>query len=178
MLSASIDSNDPLRDIQLRSPKGLDADRFPSIVFESTKVETTDDRSGKKSKRTFRVTGNLTLRGKTRKTTIPVELLAAGDGPDGKSRCGLISRFVVRRGDFEIDALKETVGDSIAVTFSIQAVRVTGREPQRTEPFFVDKTAIELLSNSERERIKELFRERKTVEDRFSAGSIGDKKDQ
>ena len=119
----SIDTNDASRDISLRGESGLDARQYSTIKFESQKVEADDQQIAGKTKRTFKVTGNLSMHGETRRVTIPIELLAIGNGPDKQLRCGFMSRFVVSRSEFGLNALPDSIGDSVAVTFCFQAVR-------------------------------------------------------
>ena len=119
----SIDSNDASRDISLRGESCLDARQYPTIKFESQTVEADDQQIAGKTKRTFKVTGNLSMHGETRRKTIPVELLAIGNGPDKQLRCGFMSRFVVSRSEFGLDAMPDSIGDSVAVTFCFQAIR-------------------------------------------------------
>jgi len=120
----SIDTNNASRDISLRGPSCLDARQYKTISFESTSVKAEDKpASAGRTKRTFQVTGNLMMHGETRLITIPLELLAVGNGPEGKLRCGFMSRFVINRSNFGLDKMKDSVGDSIAVTFCLQAVQ-------------------------------------------------------
>lgn len=119
----SIDTNDASRDIALRGESCLDARQYDSITFESVAVDSEDKKVAGKTKRTFLVTGNLSIHGETRRVTIPIELLAIGNGPDKQLRCGFMSRFVVSRREFGLDALADSIGDSVAVTFCFQAVR-------------------------------------------------------
>ena len=104
------------------------------------------------------------MHGETREITLPMELLAMGNGPEGKLRCGFISRFVVSRSSFGLDGLKESVGDSIAVTFCFQAVRQQ-LEPkeEKASPFeLVPKRDGDDVKKTERERLEELFRSKTT----------------
>ena len=173
----SIDTNNGSRDIELRGPNCLEVTKFKTITFESTSVKAQDKLiSDGKTKRTFQVTGNLSMHGETREITLPMELLAMGNGPEGKLRCGFISRFVVSRSSFGLDGLKESVGDSIAVTFCFQAVRQQLEpkeekaspfelEPkeEKASPFeLVPKRDGDDVKKTERERLEELFRSKTT----------------
>lgn len=164
----SIDTNDASRDITLRGESCLDARQYESITFESLAVEAEDKKISGKTKRTFLATGNLTIHGETRRVTIPIELLAIGNGPDQQLRCGFMSRFVVSRNEFGLNALAESIGDSIAVTFCFQAVRQEERKEEANEevtdsPFRFsapgenDKTAPEEDPIDEKQRLEDLF---------------------
>ncbi|WP_075081805.1 YceI family protein [Mariniblastus fucicola] len=159
----SIDSNNASRDVQLRGPTCLDAAQYETITFESIAVKSVDKPAAAgKTKRTFEVEGNLTLHGETRKITMPIELLAMGNGPEGKMRCGFMSRFVVRRSDFGIDALPKSVGDSVAVTFCFQAVHQQPEPEEKVEAVEFDGDDVSKSrfgEDADRRRLNELFRE-------------------
>ena len=65
--AASIDTGDEKRDGHLRSADFLDAEKFPEIVFKSTKVTSA-------TKDHFVVVGDLTIRGTTKPATVNVVL--------------------------------------------------------------------------------------------------------
>ncbi len=67
----SIDVGSSSFDDTLRGPNFLDAQRFPDIRFESTRVE-------KRDESTVDVTGDLTLLGVTRPLTVEVEIKRLG----------------------------------------------------------------------------------------------------
>jgi len=69
--SNSIDVGSAMFDDTLRGPDFLDAQRFPDIRFESTRVEKRDDS-------TIDLTGDLTLLGVTRPLTVEVEVKRLG----------------------------------------------------------------------------------------------------
>ena len=71
MRSDSIDVGSSSFDDTLRGPNFLDAQRFPDIHFESTRVEKRDDS-------TIDLTGDLTLLGVTRPLTVEVEVKRLG----------------------------------------------------------------------------------------------------
>ena len=153
----SIDTNNASRDISLRGPSCLDARQYKTISFESTSVKAEDKpASTGRTKRTFQVTGNLTMHGETRQIKIPLELLAVGNGPEGKLRCGFMSRFVVNRSNFGLDKMKDSVGDSIAVTFCLQAVQQEAKP--ETEVEVKTETDDEKEPMTEREKMERLFR--------------------
>jgi polyisoprenoid-binding protein YceI len=64
--AASIDTGIGLRDTHLRSADFFDAERFPTITFESQRVEAEGRRAT--------VTGRLTVRGVTREIAVPVDV--------------------------------------------------------------------------------------------------------
>ncbi len=63
--TASIRTNNPQRDNDLRSSNFLEADKYPTITFKSTKIEAAgQDR--------YTMTGDLTIKGNTRPVTLSV----------------------------------------------------------------------------------------------------------
>jgi len=65
--TASVDTENERRDADLRSPNFFAADSFPQITFRSTRVERGPEPG------TYRLTGDLTMRGITRPITLDVE---------------------------------------------------------------------------------------------------------
>ena len=80
--TASIDTNHAERDKHLRSGDFFDADRYPTITFDSTAFEEADNGTGK-------LTGDLSLHGVVRPVTIDVRHIGHGDDPWGGYRRGL-----------------------------------------------------------------------------------------
>jgi polyisoprenoid-binding protein YceI len=64
----------------MRGPEVLDVEKHPTISFQSTSVDVVVEPDGKSAK--GKVTGDFTLRGVTKKLTIPVTV-TLGDGKDG-----------------------------------------------------------------------------------------------
>ena len=158
-----------MRDETLRSEQFLDVEQFGSISFESTDVDPkVVQQADGTVRRTFNVGGNLTLHGETRRIVLPIDFLALGKGADGVARCGFISKFVVRRSDHGLDAMPETIGDSLAITFCFQVVQqsenMNSRKENTAGAVKSKKTEessdveIDPARASRRKRIEELFR--------------------
>src|SRR5437016_10897225 len=64
--AASVDTSEPKRDAHLRSADFLDVTRYPTIAFRSTRIERADGGH-------WRVTGDLTLLGRTRPVLLDVD---------------------------------------------------------------------------------------------------------
>ena len=112
---ASVNTKVQKRDDHLRSPDFFDAAKHPKMTFKSTKVE-----KGSKPN-TFKVTGDLTIRGVTKPVVLNVEYtpeVVAG----GKPVRGLTATTKINRKDFglnwnkTIEAGGVMVGDEVAIT--------------------------------------------------------------
>ena len=92
--AASIDTDTPRRDDDLRSENFFDVAKYPTLTFKSTSVQ-------KKSASELAVTGDLTMHGVTKRITIPVEVL--GTIPfRGGEKAGFASTFTVDRKDYGV----------------------------------------------------------------------------
>ena len=89
--AASIDTHIRLRDTHLRSAAFFDAERYPTIVFESTKVEHVASQH-------YKVTGNLTLLGVTK--TVTFDVTYGGQRPITGTLAGLTAKATINRHDF------------------------------------------------------------------------------
>jgi len=107
--TASIDTGIGMRDNHLRSPDFLDAQRFPTITFESLRVETMAGGAA--------VTGRLTLHGVTREITVPVDVTV--------SEIAMVAsgELVLNRRDYGINYTSSLnpVGNAVRVSFTFRA---------------------------------------------------------
>ena len=122
--AASIDTRNADRDAHLRSNDFFAMDEYPEITFESTSVESADDT-------TFRVSGDLTIRGVTRPVTFDLEYNGSATDPIGNKRVGLEGSVQVNRKDWGItwNAPLELggviVSDKVTLEFDISAIKNT-----------------------------------------------------
>jgi polyisoprenoid-binding protein YceI len=91
--AASVDTNEPQRDAHLRSGDFFDAESYPEITFESTRIEPIDED-------TFRITGNLTMRGVTSEIVLNAEINGVDIDPYGNEKVGLEVTGQLSRGDY------------------------------------------------------------------------------
>jgi polyisoprenoid-binding protein YceI len=120
--TASIDTHEPKRDEHLRSADFFEVETYPQISFASSEIAATGDTS-------FRVAGDLTIRGVSK----PVELTGSveGTGPDpwGNDRVALELRGEINRSDFGLtwnQALETggvVVGDKIKIELELAVVK-------------------------------------------------------
>jgi polyisoprenoid-binding protein YceI len=90
--TASIDTRTDQRDGHLRSADFLDAEKFPTIAFRSTKISGTKDK--------FTLTGDLTIRDVTRPVTLDVTFEGQGADPWGGTRAGFNATGKIDRREF------------------------------------------------------------------------------
>jgi polyisoprenoid-binding protein YceI len=122
--AGSIDTGEPQRDDHLRSPDFLDAARYPTIAFRSTRV--TPQGAGR-----YLVTGDLSMRGATHPLTLEVETSSPITDPWGNTRAAASGAGKLNRKEWgltwnkilELGAL--AVGDEVRFTFDAEAVAAT-----------------------------------------------------
>lgn len=121
----SIDTGVEQRDGHLRSADFLDVESFPEITFRSTRVEGAYAEPGD----TFRLFGDLTIRGTTREIALDVTFEGTGKDPWGGERASFSAETKLDRRDFGLtwNQALETggilVANQIKVSLEVQAVR-------------------------------------------------------
>jgi len=120
--AASVNTNEPQRDQQLRSADFFDVEKYPAITFESSRIESRgEDR--------YRVLGELTIHGVTRPVELDAEYLGGGKDPWGNERIGFFAKTSLNRKDFGLNwnQVLETggvlVGDQVEVSLDVEAVK-------------------------------------------------------
>lgn len=119
---SSVDTGSEDRDNHLRSADFFDVENFGEIKFTSTNVEKSGDNS-------FKLTGDLTIKGVTNAVTVELDYEGQALDPFGNQRIGFEGRAVVNRKDWGLtwNAALETggilVGEKITLEFDISAIR-------------------------------------------------------
>ncbi len=91
--TASIRTHNPQRDNDLRASNFLEADKYPTMTFKSTKIEAAgQDR--------FTMTGNLTIKGNTHPATLSVVKYGEFNDPNMGHRIGYSAEGKINRKDF------------------------------------------------------------------------------
>jgi polyisoprenoid-binding protein YceI len=117
---ASIDTNNPQRDDDLRSANFFQTDSYPTMTFRSVAMRHGEDG--------FDVDGELTLHGVTRPVTLSLDVNGFTRDPYGGTRAGFSATTELDRGDFGIstnipmDGGGVVIGDRIQVFLEIEAV--------------------------------------------------------
>jgi len=116
----SLDSGVEFRDNHLRSADFLEADKYPTITFKSTRIELQgDDRA--------RITGDLTIHGVIRQVELDAELTGRGQNPMHEDTIGFEARTAINRKDFgltwnmALEAGGVLVGDTIKIEIAVEA---------------------------------------------------------
>jgi polyisoprenoid-binding protein YceI len=118
----SIDTGHADRDAHLRSPDFLDAESHPRLEFRSTGIDRVDVER-------YRIHGDLTIRGVTRRVTLDAELGGIKADPWGAQRAGFSARTKIDRRDFgltwnqALEAGGLLVGEKVDIELEVEAVR-------------------------------------------------------
>jgi len=92
--AASLDTNNETRDRKLKSSEYLDADRYPTITFRSTRVARGEEADV--------LYGDLTMHGVTREVALQARFNGEVTDAYGRVNRGFSARAVLRRSDFRI----------------------------------------------------------------------------
>ena len=118
--AASLDTRNEQRDAHLRSPDFLDVENHPEVTFKSTAITGT--------KASFKVTGDLTIRGVTRPITLDATFEGEGKDPWGGTRASFSAHGKFDRRDFGLtwNVALETggilVSNEVKINIEAQAV--------------------------------------------------------
>jgi polyisoprenoid-binding protein YceI len=120
--AASLDTSDGPRDAHLRDSEFLDVERFPTLTFNSTRVEPVGpDR--------LRVHGDLTIRGTSSQVVLDTRVNGRARNYYGFEVVGFSAETRIRRQDFGLtwnhrgEAGDVLVGDTVRINLEIQVIR-------------------------------------------------------
>jgi polyisoprenoid-binding protein YceI len=120
---ASIDTGNADRDAHLRSRDFFDAEQYPEITFDSSRIRHIEGGI-------FALTGNLTIKGVTREVELEATVEGADTDPWGMERVGINVQGSINRTDFglrwqeRLAAGGLLVGEEVGLQIDISAVRV------------------------------------------------------
>ena len=112
----SIDTRVTRRDNDLKSDHFFDAAKYPTMTFQSTKIEKTGSNTAK-------MTGNLTIHGVTKEVTFEVTGPSAPITAMGGMRRGAEATTTIRRQDFGVSADPGMVGDDVQIRLDLELVQ-------------------------------------------------------
>jgi polyisoprenoid-binding protein YceI len=105
-------------DEELKSPDFLDATKYPTITFKSTKVEKTGENG-------LKITGDLTVHGVTKPVTLDAKVNKIGifeiPGVIKAQAAGFDATTVIKRSDFGVTKYVPAVSDEIPVRITLDA---------------------------------------------------------
>jgi polyisoprenoid-binding protein YceI len=111
---ADLDTHVPALDEHLKKPDFLDADKYPTVTFKSTKVQPL---GGHK----FKVTGDLTVHGVTRTVVLAATLNKVGPHPMSKAQAiGFDATTRIKRSDFGVGAYVPNVSDELTIRITTE----------------------------------------------------------
>lgn len=120
--AAGIDTGNADRDAHLRGNDFFDMESHPEIRFVSTEVEAQGDDS-------YRVIGDLTIKGVTKPVSIDFEYTGTAVDPFGNQRIGFEGRTAINRKDWGVNwnaALEAggvLVSDKVNLEFDVSAIK-------------------------------------------------------
>ena len=121
----SIDTNDDQRDAHLKADDFFNAERFPEMKFESTRLETTTTANE------YKLHGNLTIRDITKPVIFDLEYAGTvPQDPFGNTKAGFFISGSINRQDFGLsfNVLLGTgnlaVSDKVKINIPVQLLKV------------------------------------------------------
>jgi len=121
---AGIDTGIPARNEHMKGKGWLEVDKYPQIVFEAVKVQ-----PGRRDE--YKVTGNFTLHGVTRKIIVPVQLKYSPAGPANKAAqfegdvVRVTAKFNISLGDYGIVVTPQVatkIAKDVTISLSTYAI--------------------------------------------------------
>lgn len=112
----SVNTHNEMRDRHLKGPDFFNTKEFPTLTFKSTGWKKTGDK-------TYDVTGDLTILGKSKSITVPVEHIGDGKDPRGNELSGFHTKFTIDRTEFGMNygvADEGGIGKWIEITISVE----------------------------------------------------------
>lgn len=119
--AGSIDTREEQRDAHLRSADFFEVEKFPTLAFESTRIDGTPDE--------FTIDGKLTIHGVTRDVSLRGSFEGRANDPWGGVRVGYSAHTTINRKDYGLtwNAALETggvvVGDEVRIELNVEAIR-------------------------------------------------------
>lgn len=119
--TASANTENKMRDDDLRSPNFFDAAKYPEIAFQSSRIEKHSDG--------YACVGTLTMHGVSKEIAIPFTIIGKIKDPWGNTRIGLEGGVKIDRRDWGLTYSKTLdnggliVGNDIKIDLNVEAVK-------------------------------------------------------
>jgi len=111
----SVDTGIGKRDDHLRGADFFDAEKFPTITFESTKVEKSQ------------IAGKFTMHGVTKEITMPFVLKGPIKDPWGNTRLAVTAEITINRTDYGMKSMTG-VGDEVRIKIVAEATKAEDKK--------------------------------------------------
>jgi polyisoprenoid-binding protein YceI len=113
---SSINTGIDARDNHLKSPDFFDVATYSQMSFKTTSFK-------KFKKNTYKLEGNMTIKGVTQKMTFEVTYGGIASDNYGNERSGFMISGKVKRSDFQINGGKGIVGDEVSFTLNFNFIK-------------------------------------------------------
>jgi polyisoprenoid-binding protein YceI len=111
---SALDTHVPALDEHLKKPDFFDADKYPTITFKSTSVQSLGGKH-------YKVTGDLTVHGVTKPVVLNATLNGVGTHPmTGAQAIGFNASGMLKRSDFGMGVYVPKVSDEIQITITTE----------------------------------------------------------
>ena len=114
---ASVDTDNETRDKQLQTADYFDAGQHPEMQFHSTAIRKTKGSY-------YKIEGNLTIRGITRKVAFAVIYGGTVKDENGNTKAGFRASTTINRNDFKVSGGKQAVGEDVAITINVELLQL------------------------------------------------------
>lgn len=113
---SGLESHVPDFNDHLRSADFFEADKYPTITFKSTRVESAG--AGK-----LKVSGDLTVKGTTKPTVLDVTINKIGEQPMAKrAAAGFDATTTLKRSEFGLGKFVPNVSDEVKIRITTEAI--------------------------------------------------------
>ena len=113
--AASINTENAMRDKDLRSSNFFNVDQYPVVTFRSVSVKSL-------AKDRFEVTGDFSMHGVTKRIMIPISATGTTSSLE-ETRVGFEGTLTLKRNDYALNYMPGIVGEDVSITLEIEAVK-------------------------------------------------------
>jgi polyisoprenoid-binding protein YceI len=122
--TASISTDNDMRDKHLRSDDFLNAEKFPSITFKSTSFEKTGDNE-------FKISGNLTIRDVTKPVVLTAKFMGELTDARGVTKAGFKATGSISRFDYGVKWNKAVEAGGLVVSDKVDITLLMEMQKQK-----------------------------------------------
>ncbi len=113
--AASINTENAMRDKDLRSPHFFYVNQYPAVTFRSVSVKAL-------AKDRFEVIGDFSMHGVTKRIMIPISATGTTSSPK-ETRVGFEGTLTLNRNDYALTYMPGIVGEEVSITLEIEAIK-------------------------------------------------------